>query len=218
MTARMNLPNIDFWIFDLDMTLYPPEAEVMALIEGKMTAYVARHTGLSQPEAYALQKSYLSEHGTTLAGLMAHHGIDPYHFLNEVHDVSLDKLHPDLELNALIAGLEGRKLVFTNGDEPHAVRVLERLGMADLFDGLFHLSHADLIPKPNLSTYQRFIAAHDITAATSAFFEDSPKNLKPAKTLGMTTILVGPKIIDNTDDFIDYRSPSLKAFLSAMAE
>jgi putative hydrolase of the HAD superfamily len=215
--SKAALPHVDTWIFDLDMTLYPPEAEIMALIEGKMTAYVARHTGLSRDEAYALQKGYLYEHGTTLAGLMANHSIDPYDFLNEVHDVSLETLHPDAELNALIAGLEGRKLVFTNGDEPHAVRILKKLGMTGLFDGLFHLGHADLIPKPNLSTYQRFVTAHGVTATSSAFFEDSPKNLKPAKALGMTTILVGPKIVDNTDDFIDHRSPSVKAFLLSAA-
>ena len=95
------LAHVDTWIFDLDQTLYPHEAEVMALVEGKMTAFVARETGLSQPEAYDLQKKYLSEHGTTLAGLMAYHNIDPYTFLNEVHDVSLDKLLPDAGLNAL---------------------------------------------------------------------------------------------------------------------
>jgi putative hydrolase of the HAD superfamily len=165
--------HVDTWIFDLDQTLYPHEAEVMALIEGRMTAYVSRQTGLAYNEAYALQKSYLSEHGTTLAGMMANHGIDPYHFLNDVHDVSLDNLHLDAELNALITSLEGRKLVFTNGDEPHAVRILDKLGMTHLFDGLFHLSHANLIPKPNLVTYERFIKTQDIDPTRAAFFEDS---------------------------------------------
>jgi putative hydrolase of the HAD superfamily len=214
MTLPDSLSHVTTWIFDLDQTLYPADAEVMALVEGKMSAFVARETGLPYAEAYALQKRYLSEHGTTLAGLMAYHNVDPYRFLNEVHDVSLDKLHPDAELNALIDDLPGRKLVFTNGDERHATRILSKLQMSGLFDGVFHLEHANFIPKPNLVTFERMMAAHAVTATEAAFFEDSPKNLKPAFDLGMKTILVGPKSVGNDDPFIDFRGPDLKTFLN----
>jgi putative hydrolase of the HAD superfamily len=209
------LSHVDTWVFDLDQTLYPAEAEVMALIEGKMTAFVAREVGLPRDEAYLLQKSYLSEHGTTLAGLMAHYGVEPHRFLDEVHDVSIDSLHPDAELNTMIAALPGRKLVFTNGDGRHAERILKKLAMTSLFDGIFHLEHADWIPKPNMVTFERMMAAHEVTPASAAFFEDSPKNLKPAHQLGMKTVLVGPKALGNTDDFIDFRAPSVKDFLQA---
>ena len=209
------LSHVDTWVFDLDQTLYPAEAEVMALIEGKMTAFVARETGLPYDDAYKLQKSYLSEHGTTLAGLMAYHDVEPHRFLDEVHDVSIDGLHPDPELNALIQALPGRKLVFTNGDDRHAVRILAKLEMTDLFDGVFHLEHADWIPKPNMVTFERMMAAHHVTPTTAAFFEDSPKNLKPAHQLGMKTVLVGPKAAGNSDDFIDFRAATVKDFLQA---
>jgi len=210
------LSHVDTWVFDLDQTLYPAEAEVMALIEGKMTVFVARETGLPYDDAYKLQKSYLGEHGTTLAGLMAYHNVEPHRFLDEVHDVSIDGLHPDPELNALIKALPGRKIVFTNGDDRHAVRILEKLDMTPLFDGVFHLEHANWIPKPNMVTFERMMAAHDVTPTKAAFFEDSPKNLKPAHQLGMKTVLVGPKAAGNTDDFIDFRAPSVKDFLQAV--
>ena len=209
------LSHVDTWVFDLDQTLYPAEAEVMALIEGKMTAFVARETGLPYDDAYKLQKSYLSEHGTTLAGLMAYHDVEPHRFLDEVHDVSIDGLHPDPDLNALIQALPGRKLVFTNGDNRHAVRILAKLEMTDLFDGVFHLEHADWIPKPNMVTFERMMTAHKVTPTTAAFFEDSPKNLKPAHQLGMKTVLVGPKAASNSDDFIDFRAATVKDFLQA---
>ncbi len=208
------LAHVDTWIFDLDQTLYPAEAEVMALIEGKMTAYVSRETGMSWAEAYALQKSYLNEHGTTLAGLIANHNVEPHAFLDEVHDVSLDSLHADPELNALIEALPGRKLVFTNGDNRHATRILAKLEMTGLFAGVFHLEHANFIPKPNLSTFETMMAALHVTPTKAAFFEDSPKNLKPARQLGMKTVLVGPKAATSTDDWIDFKSPTLKDFLS----
>jgi len=98
-----DLRRIDTWLFDLDNTLYPPEAEFMSLIVGRMTRFVARETGLPPAEAFALQKKYLSEHGTTLAGLMAHHGVEPEAFLNEVHDVSLDSLIPDPNITGAAA-------------------------------------------------------------------------------------------------------------------
>jgi len=71
-----DLTHVETWLFDLDNTLYPAECEYMALIEGKMTDFMERTTGLPRDEARAIQKKYYHEHGTTLAGLMANHGIE----------------------------------------------------------------------------------------------------------------------------------------------
>ena len=108
---------------------HPPGSEFMALMEGRMTEFVARETGLPRAEARALQKRYLHEHGTTLAGLMANHGVTPEPFLTEVHDIALDTLEPIPELREGLARLPGRRLVFTNGDDRHAGRVLAHLGL-----------------------------------------------------------------------------------------
>ena len=210
-----NLDHIDTWLFDLDNTLYPPEAEFMSLIEGKMTAFVARETGMPWDEAYALQKKYLSEHGTTLAGLMANHGVNPEAFLDEVHDVSMHDLHPDPALRAAIEALPGRRLVFTNGDKNHAERVLQKLELDDLFEATFHIALADYIPKPHPKTFARMIEAHDVTPATTAFFEDSARNLKPAYELGMTTVLVGPDALETDHPFVHFRTRNLTAFLTS---
>lgn len=210
-----DLGHIDTWLFDLDNTLYPAECELMALVAGRMTGFVARETGLPHDEAYALQKHYLAEHGTTLAGLMAHHGVDPQRFLDEVHDVSIDCVTPDPDLDASLARLPGRRLVFTNGDERHAVRVLERLGIARRFDDIFHIGSADFVPKPDPRTFDRMIAAHAVAPRTSAFFEDTERNLKPAADLGMTTILVGSHAADSTAPFVHYRTHTLPPFLDA---
>ena len=210
-----DLVNIDTWLFDLDNTLYPPEAEFMSLIEGRMTRFVARETGLPPGEAFALQKKYLSEHGTTLAGLMANHGVDPEAFLDEVHDVSMSSLVPDPQLRAAIAALPGRRLVFTNGDKRHAERVLARLKLDDLFEATFHIALADYIPKPHPQTFARMIQAHDVTPTSTAFFEDSARNLPPAHALGMTTVLVGPRALESADPFVHHRTDNLAAFLKA---
>jgi putative hydrolase of the HAD superfamily len=128
--SAADLRHVDTWLFDLDNTLYPPEAEIMALVEARMTVFVARETGLPHDEARTLQKRYWMEHGTTLAGLMAHHGIDPEAFLTEVHDVSLDRLDPRPRAPAPpLAPPRPAPRLFTNGNAGHAERILAKLGI-----------------------------------------------------------------------------------------
>ncbi|MBX7249485.1 MAG: pyrimidine 5'-nucleotidase [Caulobacteraceae bacterium] len=210
-----DLSHVEEWVFDLDNTLYPIECEYMLLIEGRMTDFVMRQTRLDREAARALQKSYYHEHGTTLAGLMANHGVDPQAFLDEVHEVSMDRLTPDPDLRAAVERLPGRRLVFTNGGSRHAARVLRRLQLDDLFEAVFHLEAADFVPKPNRATYESLISRHGVDPRRAAFFEDSEKNLKPAFDLGMTTVMVGPKAEAATGDFVHYRTRHLTPFLNA---
>lgn len=209
-----DLVHIDTWLFDLDNTLYPVETEFMTLIEGRMTDFMEKVTGLPRDEARAIQKKYYHAHGTTLAGLIAHHDIDPEDFLTEVHDVSLDRLTPDVKMADALMRLPGRRLVFTNGSAAHAERVLERLQIAHAFEDIFHISAADYIPKPSPLTFEKMMARHGVSAAGSAFFEDSEVNLAPAAQLGMTTILVGPHAAASTADFVHHRTNDLVAFLA----
>jgi putative hydrolase of the HAD superfamily len=211
-----DLTHVETWIFDLDNTLYPVECEFMSLIERRMTEFVMRETGLDFDDARVLQKRYLGEHGTTLAGLMANHGVDPHRFLDEVHDVSLDRLSPDPMLHAAMARLPGRRLVFTNGGAKHARRVLHRLQLDEFIDEVFHLEAADFVPKPNPAAYDVLIRQHQVEPAKAAFFEDSERNLKPAAGLGMTTVLVGPKAKDSEAEFVDHRTPALAPFLKSI--
>lgn len=97
-----DLTHIDTWVFDLDNTLYPPECDLFALIDDRMTRFVMAELSLGWDAARALQKKYYHEHGTTLAGLMAHHGMAPRRFLDEVHDIALDRIGPDPALAAAL--------------------------------------------------------------------------------------------------------------------
>jgi putative hydrolase of the HAD superfamily len=208
-----DLTHVETWLFDLDNTLYPAECEFMLLVEGRMTEFVARETGLPRPQALALQKKYLHEHGTTLAGLMANHGVDPERFLEEVHDVALDRIAPDPQLAAALERLPGRRLVFTNGSAAHAERILAHLGVEHLFEDVFHIAAADYVPKPAPETFERMSRAHDVRPPGTAFFEDSERNLKPAAELGMTTVLVGRHAPASQAPFVHHRTDDLAGFL-----
>ncbi|MBA3898550.1 MAG: pyrimidine 5'-nucleotidase, partial [Sphingomonadaceae bacterium] len=107
------LAHIDAWIFDLDNTLYPHSARLFEQVDRRITDYIARLFQVGHDEAYRIQKGYFHARGTTLAGLMAEHGVDPHEYLADVHDIEMDMLEENAPLAAAIAKLPGRKLVFT---------------------------------------------------------------------------------------------------------
>ena len=209
-----DLTHVDTWLFDLDNTLYPTTSGFMGEIERRMTDYVERLTGLPRDEAYRLQKKYLADYGLTLSGLIEHHGVDPAEYHALFDDLPLESLTQNPELVAAIERLPGRRLIFTNANDVHAERVLARLGLAHLFDDVFHIALSSYVPKPSRVAFERIDAAHGIDPAATAFFEDSERNLEPAAELGMTTVLVGPHAQASTAAFVRYKTDNLASFLN----
>jgi putative hydrolase of the HAD superfamily len=184
------LSHVDCWIFDLDNSLYPSSANLFALIDIRMGEFIQQLLGCDVDEARRIQKLYFHEHGTTLAGLMRSHGVDPHAFLDYVHDIDLARISADPAVVTALDRLPGRKYVFTNGDEAYARRVLERLGLANAFDGLHDIHAMDYVPKPDPRSYAAMCEHHEIDPARALFAEDMARNLKPAKALGMTTLWI----------------------------
>ena len=178
------------WIFDLDNCLYPASAGLFALIDERMGAYIQRLMDCDPAEAKRIQKAHFHEHGTTLAGLMQACDVDPHDFLQDVHAIPLDRIAPDARLATGLARLPGRKFVFTNGDEPYARRVLEAIGVHKHFDELHDIHASDLRPKPDPHGYALLCERFGIDARAAVLVEDMAQNLRPAKTLGMTTVWV----------------------------
>lgn len=223
----MEFSNVECWIFDLDNTLYHPEVRLFAQIERRMTAYVMRELGVDEAEASRLRDHYWRGHGTTLAGLMTEHGIDPLPYLADVHDIDFSVLRPDPALAAAIAALPGRKIIHTNADRAYAKRVLEHrgLGAPDLFEAIYGVEESGFHPKPELRAYQLVLDAHGIDPRRAAFFEDDPRNLSVPHDLGMVTVLVGdgrhgPDELAADHDHgphVQHRTQDLTAFLLALA-
>jgi len=178
------------WIFDLDNCLYPASTGLFDLIDERMGAFIQRLLECDPMEARRVQKAHFHAHGTTLAGLMREHGVDPHEFLGDVHAIPLDRIARDDRLARELARLPGRKLLFTNADEPYARRVLEALGIGEHFGELHDIHAAELRPKPDIHGYQLMLDRFGIDPARAAMIEDMAQNLKPAKQLGMTTVWV----------------------------
>ena len=210
----IDLSHVSAWVFDMDDTLYPREQGLMQLVQARINAYVVEAVGLDSASARVLQRQFLDEHGTTLAGLMANYTIDPEHFLHDVHDVPMDALEPNPRLAEQLMRLPGRRFVFTNGAREYAGRVLDRLGVTGCFDGVFAIEDADLTPKPAPSTFRHVIERFGFEPRLAAFFEDTPRNLEPAKALGMTTVLIGDGHGKPLGDHIDHIAPDLLDFLT----
>lgn len=215
------LRHIDCWIFDLDNSLYPASANLFALIDIRMSQFIQHLFACGDDEARRVQKRYFHEHGTTLAGLMASHGVDPHEFLDFVHDIDLARIAADPKLVAALDRLPGRKFVFTNGDEKYAKRVLDRLGLANAFDGLHDIHAMAYVPKPDPRSYAAMCERYAIAPERALFVEDMARNLAPAKALGMTTVW-----IDNGSEqagvgadpaFIDYRVADIGEWLEDIA-
>jgi putative hydrolase of the HAD superfamily len=182
--------HIGDWIFDLDNCLYPASAGLFDLIDQRMAAYIQRLIDCSPEEARRVQKAHFHEHGTTLAGLMKEHAVDPRHFLADVHDIPLDRVQSNERLGRLLAQLPGRRFVFTNGDAPYARRVLGRLGVDGHFDDLHDIQASSYRPKPDPHGYALLCERFGIEPAHALLADDMVQNLAPAKALGMTTIWV----------------------------
>lgn len=180
-------------LFDLDNTLYPAERGVFDRINSRIERYVMEHTGLPSAKARALRRRYVEEYGTTLAGLMRHHGVDPEAYLDFVHQVPVESLlAPDPVAQRVLSAIRLPKVVFTNASERHARRVLAALGIEDLFAGICHLAATGYAGKPAATAYRSAVRLLDLPEGAVMFVDDRLENLDPAASLGMTTVFVGP--------------------------
>jgi putative hydrolase of the HAD superfamily len=193
------LSHVETWIFDLDNTLCAGSCELYREIEQRMAAFIMEELKLDEAGAHALRRRFLDRHGTTLKGLMIEYGMAPERFLDYVHDIDLSAVEEDVELGEAIAALPGRKLIFTNGTQRHAERVLGRLGLGAHFAAIHDIVACDYTPKPDPAAYAAFVAKHGIDPTRAAMIEDMARNLPPAAALGMTTIWVkgGPHSEDD---------------------
>lgn len=204
------------WIFDLDNCLYPASTGLFALIDERMSAYIQRLLSCDAAEARRVQKHHFHTHGTTLAGLMKDHDVDPHHFLDDVHSIPLERVQSDSRLSSALARLPGRKFVFTNGDAPYARRVLEAIGIHKHFDELHDIHASGLRPKPDPYGYGLLCERFAIDPRHALLADDMAQNLAPAKQLGMTTIWVdngSERGNHRVGEFIDQRIENIGPWL-----
>ena len=208
---KRNFEKKNFWIFDLDNTIYDPKSKIFDQIDLRMKQFISSRLNISKEEAFKIQKKFYNEYGTTLSGLMKHYQIQPNEFLKFVHDVDLSKLKKCSHLFKEINQLPGRKIIYTNGDQDYAKKVLNSLGVESLFEYILDITKSKYIPKPSVEPLINYLNKNNINLKTCVYFEDLEKNLENAHKYGITTVHIEDKINKKktTQPFIDFRFKSI---------
>ena len=182
---------LKYALFDLDETLYPTSNGLMQTIGDRMREWIMREYGMGPEEAHDLQKRYWKEYGTTLRGLYIERHIEPAGYLKFVHDIPLANfIAPDPKLRAVLERIPQEKVILTNADVPHARRILDILGVSDLFTRVFDVVCFDYQCKPAAVVYEKVLEMLPALGDECVLIEDAARNLPPARALGIKTILL----------------------------
>jgi putative hydrolase of the HAD superfamily len=210
------MPGIDTWIFDLDDTLYPRSSGLYERMVTCVISLIQQRVGLGPDQARALHLRYYELYGTSMIGLFRHHDISPQCFLDSIHNVDLSCIGEGARLRPYVAALPGRRIIFTNGSRRHAERVLDQLGLADLFSEICGIESCGFVGKPARKAYDTMLASQRIDPARTAMFDDRSVNLKIPFRLGMKTILVDPVLREPDEAHIHAITTDLVFFLASL--
>ena len=209
------------WIFDLDNTIYDINAGVFEKISTRITEYIITALSVTREEANIVRSNMYKKYGLTLTGLMREYGIAPDEYLDYIHDVTHPELKYDEQLKLNLTNLTGRKFIYTNASQNHSKNILSVMGIEAEFEKILDIKATQYLPKPDPKSYNIMLKAFDISTdqiGNSIFIEDTAKNLRPAKLLGLKTVWIendfNLKDYREHSEFIDYKYSDLKSFLN----
>jgi len=185
-------PSRRVWIFDLDNTLHDARARIFPSMHEQINAYLRRNFGVDEVGANAMRQDFWRRYGTTLRGLMRHHGTDPRHFLAQTHVFPelADMVVRENALKHALARLPGRKLVFSNAPRAYVEAVLRALRLRRFFDAVYTIEDTGYRGKPSLLGFHVLLRNHDLDPHRCVFIDDMLENLRAAHRLGMSTVWV----------------------------
>jgi len=192
-------------VIDLDNTLYEANNGVFARMDAQMNTYIRRELGVDQQKADEIRVKYWKQYGSTLKGLMKHHGHDAEPFLKEAHDVNAHELlvpHP--ELHDVLQAMPMRKVIHTNGTKEHAETILKALGIRDYFAEIYDIRFNNYIPNPDRETLARLIKQEGFSPQRTLVVDDMEANLEIARELGCKTVWISH---EKENGIWDYHMP-----------
>ncbi|KAF3457156.1 hypothetical protein FNV43_RR01813 [Rhamnella rubrinervis] len=197
----------DCIVFDLDDTLYPANTGIASALKKNIDDYLVEKFGFSESKASSHRVELFKTYGSTLAGLRA-----------LGHDIDADDYHRlpyDSQLRNLLFSIAQRKIIFTNSDRNHAVKVLERLGLSDCFEqivcfesmnpNLSKSSRPDEFPvvlKPSMDAMNIALSLIHVNPRRTLFLDDNVRNIAAARAVGLRTVLVGKTVKTEGADYV----------------
>ncbi|KAJ7973162.1 Haloacid dehalogenase-like hydrolase (HAD) superfamily protein [Quillaja saponaria] len=221
-TESSNGVKYECLLFDMDDTLYPLSSGLNLDCRKNIIEYMSKHLDIEESEVPRMCLELYREYGTTMAGLkVLGHEFDNDEFHAYVHGrLPYEKLKPDPVLRNLLLSMPQRKIIFTNADHAHAVRVLNRLDLEDCFEGIIcfetlnppeqvdHFEALDditdsgcfsskrqILCKPSVEAMEAATRITNVDPSKTIFFDDSARNIASGKAAGLRTVIVGSSVL-----------------------
>ena len=197
------------WIFDLDNTLHDAAVHIFPSMHGQINSYLQKHFGVDEAGANEMRRNFWLRYGTTLRGLVRHHGTDPKHFLAQTHVFPelADMVVCENALKHALLRLGGTRLVFSNAPRHYVEEVLRAIGLARYFDAVYTIEDTGYRGKPHAWGFHRLLRKHNLDPHRCAMVDDILENLRAAHRLGMSTVWVSP--VGRRVPFVDLRISSV---------
>jgi putative hydrolase of the HAD superfamily len=202
-------PSRRVWIFDLDNTLHDARVHIFPSMHGQINSYLQKHFGVDEAGANEMRRSFWLRYGTTLRGLVRHHGTDPKHFLAQTHVFPelADMVVRENALKHALLRLGGTRLVFSNAPRHYVAEVLRTIGLARYFDAVYTIEDTGYRGKPHAWGFHRLLRKHNLDPHRCVMVDDLLENLRAAHRLGMSTVWVSP--VGRRVPFVDLRISSV---------
>ena len=202
-------PSRRVWIFDLDNTLHDAAAHIFPSMHQQINAYLRRRFGVDEAGANRMRRDFWLRYGTTLQGLMRHHGDDPRRFLAQTHVFPelADMVVRENALRHALARLGGRKLVFSNAPRRYVEQVIRAIRVARFFDAVYTIEDTGYRGKPHRWSFHRLLRKLRLDPHRCALIDDMLGNLRTAHELGMSTVWVSP--VGRRVSYVDLRISSV---------
>jgi putative hydrolase of the HAD superfamily len=227
----MDFSPINCLIFDLDDTLYPLKTGIAPAVKKNIDDFLVEKFGFSESKASSLRVELFKTYGSTLAGLRAlGYDVHPDEYHSVVHGrLPYSSIQPNRKLRNLLNKIKQRKIIFTNSDRTHAMKVLEKLGLEDCFEEMicFETMNPNLfgattrpdehpvVLKPSLTAMDICIRVANVDPHRTVFLDDNIHNITAGKNVGLRTILVGRS--EKTKD-ADYAVENVAEIASTVPE
>lgn len=216
-SVRDSSSPFDAIIFDMDDTLYSSKVGIGQALKKNIDDFLVEKFGFEESEASALRVELFKKYGSSLAGLRAlGYDIDADEYHSFVHGrLPYNLIKPDPELRSLLRSINQRKIIFTNSDRVHAIKVLDRLGIKDCFEriicfetmnpNLSRSSRPDEFPvvlKPAMEAMNIAVDFADIDPRRTLFLDDNVRNIAAGNAVGLKTALVGTSTKTKECDYV----------------
>lgn len=180
-----------YLLCDLDNTLYSDLSGMLDYIDQRIDDFIALKLNLAKEEITRLRCSYLQKYGTTLAGLLIHHQVEPAEYIQSIYQVNIaDFLKPDPRLAKVMENIQLTKVIFSNSPASYIQKVLEVLKIEDCFAKVYDIEFCEYMGKPNRKSYIKVLNDLGANGEECILVDDCLANLQAAREIKIAPIFI----------------------------